>query len=211
MGSTFPEHQESLGGGRRYYYCDGALHRTPLAHVPNVADVHCCCCRCLLDCLPACAGATVEVSITPRNGSASLKDCTTAQIVSLAQQKCSIKAGDPSAAMSCQLALPCAGDFVLTGCIAGSAGGCSKELRIGRNMSAWAAAPWSSGPGQVQLLADRKNVSLGEDVALTLQNPFWGPVSALVVWGNGEQREQFYLDEVSQPARGGRAGGQGPC
>lgn len=145
----------------------------------------------------------MEVSITPRNGSASLRDCTTAQIVSLAQQKCSIKAGDPSAAMSCQLALPCAGDFLLKGCIAGSAGGCSKELRIGRNMSAWVAAPWSSGPGQVQLLADRKNVSLGEDVALTLQNPFWGPVSALVVWGNGEQREQFYLDEVSQPALGG--------
>jgi hypothetical protein len=163
-----------------------------------------------------CAGATVEVSITPRNGSSSLTDCTTAQILSLAQQKCSIKAGDPSAAMACQLALPCAGDFVLKGCIAGSAGGCSKELRIGRNMSAWTAAPWASGPGQMQLLADRKNVSLGEDVAITLQNPFWGPVSALVVWGNGEQREQFYLDEVSlRPAgsvRGTRREGQAlPC
>lgn len=140
----------------------------------------------------------VEVSLTPRNGSASLTDCSAAQQASLAQQKCSIKSGDSTAAMACQLTLPCTGDFVLKGCISGGSGGCSKELRVGRNMTTWVAAPWSSGPGQVQLLADRKNVSLGEDVALTLQNPFWGPVSALVVWGNGVQREQFYLDQVSR-------------
>lgn len=140
----------------------------------------------------------MEISIAPRNGSASLSDCSTAQQASLAQQKCSIKAGDPAAAAACQLLLPCTGDFVLKGCISGSNGGCSKELRIGRNMTAWLAVPWSSGPGQIQLLADRKNVSLGEDVALTLQNPYWGPVSALVVWGNGVQREQFYLEEVGE-------------
>lgn len=148
-------------------------------------------------CLTAAPGATVEVTLTPRNASTSLAKCTAAQKASLAQQKCSITAGDTTAATSCQLTLPCTGEFVLKGCIkGGSNSGCSKDLNLGRNMTAWMASPWSSGPGQVQLLPDRKNISLGQDVALTMQNPYWGPVSALVVWGNGVQREHFFLDQV---------------
>jgi len=148
------------------------------------------------------AGAMVEVTIAPRNGSASLANCSAAQRSTLAQQKCSIKSGDPAAATACQLMLPCAGEFDLKGCISGSGGnsssgsGCSKPIRLGRNMTSWVAAPWSTGPGQIRLLADKQNVSLGGDVALTLQNPFWGPTSALVVWGNGVEQEHYHLEEV---------------
>lgn len=149
-------------------------------------------------------GATVNVAITPRNGTASVRNCTAAQRSLLAQQACSIKSGDPAAAASCQLLLPCAGDFVLKGCISGNSNGtgCSKPVRVGRNITSWAASPWSSGPGQINLLPDKKNISMGGDVALTLQNPFWGPVSALVVWGNGVQRERFFLEQVRSSSGG---------
>jgi hypothetical protein len=157
------------------------------------------------------AGAVVEVSLAPFNATSGLSSCTAAQQATLAQQKFSIKSGDPDAARNCQLTLPCTGDFVLKGCIRSSSGsnggssgsnggGCSQGIRLGRNMTTWLASPWSSGPGELVLLPDRTNVSLGDDVALTLQNPFWGPVSGLVVWGNGVQREQFHLEQVSKDA-----------
>lgn len=144
------------------------------------------------------AGAMVEVTIAPRNGSASLTNCSASQRSTLAQQKCSIKSGNPAAATTCQLMLPCTGEFDLKGCISGSSSGsgCSKPIRLGRNMTSWVAAPWSTGPGQIRLLADKQNVSLGGDVALTLQNPFWGPASALVIWGNGVDREHYHLEQV---------------
>jgi hypothetical protein len=155
-------------------------------------------------------GATVEVSLVPRNGSASLAACSEAQRAAVGQQHCSIKAGDAAAASTCQLQLPCPGEFLLKGCItssnssssrgnsssSGGSGGCSMPLRLGRNSSTWTAAPWSSGPGQLSLLTDRSNVTEGSNVSLTVQNPYWGPTSGLLVWGNGELREQRVLPEV---------------
>lgn len=152
------------------------------------------------------AGTTVDVSLVPRNGSASLAGCSEAARASVSQQRCSIKAGDPASVASCQLRLPCAGDFVLQGCVGGG-GGCSRPIRLGRNATSWASAPWSSGPGQLRLLGDRQNVSEGANLTLYTQNPLFGPTSALLVWGDGELREQRVLPEV----RGVVASPSSPC
>jgi hypothetical protein len=85
------------------------------------------------------------------------------------------------------------GEFVLKGCVNGS---CSTPTRIGRNASSWAAAPWAAAP-QLNLLPDRVNVTVGGALNLAVQNPWWGPTSGLLVWGNAVKRESRVLPQVS--------------
>ncbi|WIA22673.1 hypothetical protein OEZ86_009641 [Tetradesmus obliquus] len=137
-------------------------------------------------------GAVVEVTLSAANGTASLTNCSTQQLALLTQQRCSIPAGHASAALQCQLSLPCMGEFILKGCVNGS---CSEAMRIGRNASFWKASPWSAPP-QLNLLPDRQNVTVGGALNLAVQNPWWGPTSALLVWGNAVKREVRVLPQI---------------
>lgn len=185
--------------------------RNTNASLSATAPYHRCRCVCRRP-----AGSTVEVTLTPRGGSVSLAACSEAERAAVGRQRCTIKSGDLAAAAACQLQLPCTGEFLLKGCITGggisgissnnrgssnssnsnSGGSCSRPIVLGRNLTTWAAAPWSSGPGQFNLLADKSNVTEGSDVTLVVQNPYWGPTSGLLVWGQGELREQRVLPEV---------------
>ncbi|KAF6261957.1 hypothetical protein COO60DRAFT_1458856 [Scenedesmus sp. NREL 46B-D3] len=110
----------------------------------------------------------------------------------LSQQRCSIPAGDVRAATECQLSVPCMGDFTLKGCVNGS---CSAPIKIGRNASWWSASPWAAPP-QLNLLPDRQNVTVGGALNLVVQNPWWGPTSGLLVWGNAVKREVRVLPQI---------------
>jgi hypothetical protein len=134
----------------------------------------------------------VEVTLSAANGTAALTNCSSQQLTLLSQQRCSIPVGDFNAASVCQLALPCMGEFVLKGCVNGS---CSTPISMGRNVSWWAASPWSSPP-QLNLLPDRQNVTVGGALNLAVQNPWWGPTSGLLVWGNAVKREVRVLSQV---------------
>ncbi|KAF8063719.1 hypothetical protein HT031_003574 [Scenedesmus sp. PABB004] len=142
------------------------------------------------------AGVDVDVTLSAANGSASLANCSAAARAALAAQRCVIRSGDAAGPGACQLALPCAGEFELRGCVAGSvAGSCGRPLRLGHNASWWAASPWSTPP-RLNLLADRPNVTLGGEVALSVQNPWWGPTSGLLVWGNAAKRVVRQLPQI---------------
>jgi len=52
------------------------------------------------------------------------------------------------------------------------------------------------------VLTDKPEYKRGQSVQLLVQNPYWGPASALVVWGNKLQRKQRSFAQV-------RAGGRG--
>ena len=135
-------------------------------------------------------GTTVTVTMAPANASAGATNCTAAQLFALRQNSaaplCTIKAGDTAASVrACQLALPCAGEFVVRAC----AGASCANLTLGRNASEWRRAPWAAQP-RLKALADRRRYRTGQPVALLVQNPYAGPASALVVWGNRVARRQ---------------------
>lgn len=136
----------------------------------------------------------MEVSLVAANGTASLTNCSSTQLAALSEQKCTIKSGEPRAASWCQLFLPCMGEFMLKGCADGS---CGKPIRIGRNASWWQASPWSSAP-QLNLLPDRQNVTIGGELNLAVQNPWWGPTSGLLVFGNAIEQEVRFLPQVRE-------------
>eukprot|EP00775_Hariotina_reticulata_P009083 gene9083-9253_t len=133
-------------------------------------------------------GVTVEVSISPANSSTSLLNCTAADVALLKEQTCTIKSNDINGAVSCQLQLPCPGEFELKGCVSatggsGKGGNCGQPLKIGRNATWWQLAPWTTAPETV-LLANKKVAKIGDGLTFVLQNPWWGPTSAMLVWGN---------------------------
>ncbi|KIZ04279.1 hypothetical protein MNEG_3680 [Monoraphidium neglectum] len=158
-------------------------------------------------------GTLVAISVVPANTSAGATGCTAAQLSALAKKACSIKSGDTvAAARACQLALPCVGAFAVKACVNAS---CT-NVTLGRNATEWAGFPWNEQPkikarggghavlrctalrfvarGQgwlaSRVLADKPQYSAKQSVALVVQNPYWGPASALVVWGNRLQRKQ---------------------
>jgi hypothetical protein len=81
--------------------------------------------------------------------------------------------------------------------------------------------PPDTPPPQTQVLTDRPEYKAGQPVALVLQNPYWGPASALVVWGNKLQRKQRVVAQargvagaLRQPAGAvgwGRCGSKSPA
>lgn len=144
-------------------------------------------------------GVRVAVSIVPANAS-SAANCSAAARAALAAQKCETVSGRPALdarGRGCELELPCAGDFLLRACALAFANGtaikgglagappCSTSP-IGRNTSAWAAAPWAAQP-RLQLLADRANYTLGGTAVLSFAVPAYsGPTAGLLVWGNAD-------------------------
>lgn len=90
------------------------------------------------------------------------------------------------------------GEFELKGCVTvDGSSSCGKPIRVGRNATWWEASPWSAGPGIV-ILPDKQNVTIGGDVKLVVQNPWWGPTSGLLVWGNAIKKETRVLPEVGR-------------
>lgn len=88
------------------------------------------------------------------------------------------------------------GQFELQGCVTvDGSSSCGRAMIIGRNSSWWEASPWSAGP-QIQILPDRQNVTIGGEVQLLVQNPWWGSTSALLVWGNSIKQETRTIAEV---------------
>jgi hypothetical protein len=141
---------------------------------------------------------TVEVSIAPANKSTSLLNCTAAEVSFLNDQVCTIKSNDINGAVSCQLQLPCPGEFELKGCVSGGSGkggNCGQPLTIGRNATWWQLAPWTTAPETV-LVANKKVAKIGEGLSVVLQNPWWGPASALLVWGNKITTMQALVPKV---------------
>eukprot|EP00879_Flechtneria_rotunda_P001797 GHRR01001961.1.p1 GENE.GHRR01001961.1~~GHRR01001961.1.p1 ORF type:complete len:2104 (+),score=689.06 GHRR01001961.1:216-6527(+) len=142
------------------------------------------------------AGVSVDVSLEAANGTARLTNCSTVQLATLSKQQCSIKSADPTAAVNCQLLLPCMGDFVLKGCTGSDRSrSCSAPIQLGHNETWWQAAPWSWAPETV-LMADKSNVTAGGEVVFTVQNPWWGQTSGLLVWGNAVKRVSKMLPQV---------------
>ncbi len=162
-------------------------------------------------------GVQVSVSII-RNATGSVEGCSSTQLASLSNQRCSIVSGGNDLA-GCQLVLPCAGDFLLRGCatafangtkIPGPAGtGACAETPIGRNVTTWAQSPWSAQPGLV-VLSDKANYSLGDTAVLALQNPWWGPTSGMVVWGNRLRQQRKLVASIPHGPSTVKIGPLGP-
>lgn len=54
----------------------------------------------------------------------------------------------------------------------------------------------------MQVLADKAEYRYGQAASLVVQNPYWGPASALVVWGSRLQRKQKFFATVRARGRG---------
>ncbi len=158
------------------------------------------------------AGVEVDITLTPVNNgngsSAALADCSADQRAALSLMRCRVLTGDAAAAGRCQLSLPCPGEFEIVGCTrsaslgsdttgarSSSSNSCSTPLRLGRNLTMWQAAPWSSPP-QLVLLPDRTVLTQDGRVTLSLQNPGFGPASGLLLWGNGAKRLTHMLPAI---------------
>ena len=116
-----------------------------------------------------------------------------------AAQKCTIKSGTASAA-ACQITLPCPGEFRLQGCTSASSSSgssCSSDVLLGRNSTWWDNVPWNSQLGMNLILDKEGEYELGKEVGVQVQNPWWGPTSAMVIWGNAIARKTLMVDKVS--------------
>jgi hypothetical protein len=56
--------------------------------------------------------------------------------------------------------------------------------------------PWNAQPGLNLLLDKEGEYELGKEVGLQVQNPWWGPTSAFVTWGNAIARKTLMVDKV---------------
>ncbi|GLI68394.1 hypothetical protein VaNZ11_012780 [Volvox africanus] len=110
-----------------------------------------------------------------------------------ATSSCALSSG-ASFSPSCQLALPCVGQFLLEACAdvtAWAAAGsqqtsqqqrvCSRQV-LGRNTSQWEEKPLATHPS-LQLFTDKASYTIGDEVKLQLQNP-WPGARLLLHWGN---------------------------
>ncbi|KAI8474281.1 MAG: hypothetical protein J3K34DRAFT_375003 [Monoraphidium minutum] len=144
-------------------------------------------------------GVSVAVSLKPASPGA-LANCSASEKAALARQRCVAVSGAPpvkegGSGAACTLAIPCAADLLIETCAlsfangtkikGGAAGGpppCSRSP-LGRNTSAWAAAPWAFQPA-LSLLKDRENYTLGSTAALSFAlPPYTGAASGVVIWG----------------------------
>jgi len=140
----------------------------------------------------------VTVTLVPVNASTLPAGCADAA----SKVTCTIRSST-STAGDCQLALPCAAEFRVRGCVAsGSGQSCSSQLLAGRNASSWQQSPWAA-PVPPNVLADKAEYSEGSEVVLQVQNSYYGTVSALVMWGNALQRKTKLFRQLSW---GGSAG-----
>ncbi|GLI68405.1 hypothetical protein VaNZ11_012792 [Volvox africanus] len=103
-----------------------------------------------------------------------------------ATSSCALSSG-ASFSPSCQLALPCVGQFLLEACAdvtaraAATTRVCTNQT-LGYSSSYWAENPWSSHDSPT-LASDKQSFALGESPVLLFQNP-WPKAKVLVVWGN---------------------------
>lgn len=186
------------------------LSRSPLTDVPGVPFIVSAATNLEDEDQTPIEGIKVEVSLAPANAS-SLANCSAAAREAVARQRCTVVSGAApvdGAGRACEIVLPCAANLLLRACalsfangtaVKGGLGGappCS-TTPIGRNTSAWAAAPWASQPA-LQLLPDRANFSMGSTAVLSFSVPrYVGATSGLLIWGNGDAARRRAITKVS--------------
>ncbi|KAI8474284.1 MAG: hypothetical protein J3K34DRAFT_456831 [Monoraphidium minutum] len=163
-------------------------------------------------------GVSVAVLLKPASPGA-LANCSASEKAALARQRCVAVSGAPpvkegGGGAACTLVIPCTADLLIETCAlsfangtkikGGAAGGpppCSRSP-LGRNTSAWAAAPWAFQPA-LSLLKDRANYTLGSTATLSFAlPPYTGAATGIVMWGGASGRRTKALPRLAPGPNG---------
>src|SRR5690242_3451403 len=85
------------------------------------------------------------------------------------------------AQQKCQLALPCAGSYVLQVCTADNQPQACANITLGQSAAEWAELPWSAWPNP-QLSLSKDEFKPGDTAGLLFQNSY-DQATAFAVWG----------------------------